>query len=64
MPAKSKAQRRLMAMAEHHPEEVYAKNKGVLKMSKQQLHDYATTEEKSLPRTQKKVARREGRKKG
>jgi hypothetical protein len=49
MPALSKKQRQLMAIAEHHPEEVSAKNKGVLKMSKSQLHDYASTSEKNLP---------------
>jgi hypothetical protein len=38
-----------MAIAEHHPEEVSTKNKGVLKMSHQQLHDFASTKEKSLP---------------
>lgn len=48
MPAESKAQRRLMGMAEHHPEKVMAKNKGVLKMSKGQLHDFASTKEKGL----------------
>ena len=48
MPAKSLAQRRVMAIAEHHPEELYAKNKGLLKMSKGQLHDYASTSEKGL----------------
>ena len=48
MPALSKAQRRLMAIAEHHPEEVYAKNRGVLSMTHQQLHDFAATKEKGL----------------
>ena len=43
MPAKSEAQRRLMAVAEHHPEKLYAKNRGVLKMSKSDLHDFAAT---------------------
>jgi hypothetical protein len=43
MPAKSKAQRQLMALAEHHPSQVSAKNRGVLKMSHQQLHDFAST---------------------
>lgn len=43
MPAKSEKQRELMAIAEHHPDQVSAKNKGVLKMSKGQLHDYAST---------------------
>jgi hypothetical protein len=38
-----------MALAEHKPSEVSAKNKGVLKMSHQQLHDFASTKEKNLP---------------
>ena len=43
MPAKSVAQRQLMAIAEHNPSAVSAKNKGVLKMSHTQLHDFAAT---------------------
>ena len=43
MPAVSTKQRQLMAIAEHHPSEVSAKNRGVLKMSKSQLHDFAAT---------------------
>ena len=54
MPAKSKAQRRAMAIAEHHPEKLYARNKGLKKMTKGQLHEYATTTEKSLPKRRKK----------
>jgi hypothetical protein len=50
MPALSEAQRRLMAIAEHHPSEVYAKNRGVLNMSHGQLHDFAATKEKGLPK--------------
>jgi uncharacterized protein YjiK len=49
MPAKSEKQRRLMAIAEHHPEKVYKKNRGVLKMSKKQLSDYASTKHHSAP---------------
>lgn len=49
MPVKSDAQRRLMAIAEHKPSEVYAKNAGVLKMDKSQLSDFASTKEKNLP---------------
>ena len=49
MPSVSKAQRRLMAIAEHDPSEVYNQNLGVLKMSHQQLHDFAATKEKTLP---------------
>jgi hypothetical protein len=39
-----------MAIAEHHPGELYAKNKGLLKMSHSQLHDFAATREKGLPK--------------
>lgn len=49
MPSESKAQRRVMAIAEHHPEELYPENKGLARMSKSQLHDFAKTKEKSLP---------------
>ena len=53
MPAVSKKQRRAMAIAEHHPEMLYKKNKGLLKMSKEQLSDYASTKEKRLPAKKK-----------
>ena len=49
MPAKSKAQRRAMAVAQHAPQKLYAKNKGLLQMTKGQLHEYAATKEKKLP---------------
>jgi Protein of unknwon function (DUF3008) len=49
MPATSKAQRRMMAIAEHHPEQLYAENKGAADMSKKQLHDFAATSEKGKP---------------
>jgi hypothetical protein len=49
MPAVSTAQRRLFAIAEHSPEKLHAENKGLLKMSHQQLHDFAATPEKNLP---------------
>jgi hypothetical protein len=49
MPARSTAQRRAMAIAEHHPEELHAANRGLLGMSHQQLHDFASTKEKGLP---------------
>lgn len=54
MPAKSKKQRRLMGLAEHHPEKVYKRNRGVLRMTKSQIHDFAKTKEKGLPRKKKK----------
>jgi hypothetical protein len=49
MPALSIKSRRLMALAEHNPGKVRAKNRGVLKMTHQQLHDFAATSEKNLP---------------
>jgi len=48
MPAKSKKQRRAMAIAKHHPEKLYKRNKDMKKMSKKQLHEFATTKEKRL----------------
>ena len=48
-PARSKKQRRAMAIAENAPNELYAKNKDLLKMSKKQRHDFASTKEKGLP---------------
>lgn len=51
MPAVSNKQRMLMAIAEHHPSALYKKDKGLLKMSHQQLHDFAAT--KGLGRTAK-----------
>jgi hypothetical protein len=43
MPAESRAQQQLMAIAEHNPSKVSKKNRGVLKMSHKQLHDFAAT---------------------
>jgi hypothetical protein len=43
MPAVSDKQRKLMAIAEHAPQKLKKANRGVLKMSHQQLHDFAAT---------------------
>jgi len=53
MPAKSKKQQMAMAIAEHNPSKLMAKNKGMLKMSKSQLHDFASTPRKGLPKKMK-----------
>jgi hypothetical protein len=58
MPAVSKAQRQAMAIAEHHPSKLLARNKGLLKMSKSQLHDFASTKEKKLPQYRKRKAKK------
>jgi len=54
MPAKSKKQRRMMAIAEHHPEELYKRNKGVAKMGKKKLHEFTAVKEKGLPLKKKR----------
>ena len=54
MPSRSKAERIAMAIAEHHPNQLYARNRGLLKMSHTQLHDFAATPEKGLPYKKKK----------
>lgn len=41
MPSTSEKQREAMAIAEHEPGKLHAKNKGMLKMSHRQLHDFA-----------------------
>jgi hypothetical protein len=48
-PAVSKKQQRLMAIAEHNPDAVKSKNRGVLRMNRGQLHDFAATKRKGLP---------------
>jgi hypothetical protein len=48
-PAVSKAQQRLMQIAEHAPSKLYKKNKDVARMSKQSLHDFASGSEKGKP---------------
>ena len=49
MPAKSKAMRVAAAIAEHHPDQLYARNAGLAKMTHSQLHDFASTKSKGLP---------------
>jgi hypothetical protein len=42
MPAKTEKQRRLFAMAEHHPGKLYAKNKALASLPKKTLHEFAS----------------------
>lgn len=53
MSATSKAQQQAMAIAEHEPGRLYKRNRGLLKMSHQQLHDFAATPRKGLPKKAK-----------
>jgi len=55
MPARSKAQRIAAAIAEHHPNQLYARNQGLAQMSPAQLHEFAATKTKGLPRHVKKA---------
>lgn len=59
MPARSQAQQQAMAIAEHDPDKLDSKNKGLLKMSHKQLHDFASTSNKGLP---KRVAKKDSKK--
>ena len=43
MPAVSESQRRLFAIAEHEPEKLRKKNKGLVGLSKKTLHEFAST---------------------
>ena len=54
MPSVSKAQQSLMALAEHAPEKVYKRNRGVMNMSASSLRDFAMTSRKGLPKRIKK----------
>ena len=56
MPAESVAQRQAMAIALHHPEQLYERNKGLKEMTQKQLHEFASTPEKGLPERKKKSA--------
>ncbi len=47
-------QRRVMAIAEHHPEKLYRRNKGLADMTARQLHEFASTKEHGLPRKKRK----------
>jgi len=50
MPSVSQKQQEVMAIAEHEPGKLYKKNRGLLKMSHKQLHDFASTPTTGLPK--------------
>ncbi len=58
MPSLSKVQRKVMAIAEHNPEKLFKRNRALLGMSHDQLHDFASTPEKDLPENKEGVLRR------
>ncbi len=44
-----------MAIAEHHPSKLYARNRSLLGMSHKQLHEFASTKRKGLPKKAAKI---------
>lgn len=54
-PAVSAKQRAAMSIAEHSPEELYPRNKGLLKMSQNQLSDFASTKGLGAPKKQRNI---------
>jgi hypothetical protein len=50
MPAKSQAQQKLFAIAEHNPSILRGKNKKLAKLPKKTLHEFAATKRKGLPK--------------
>ena len=49
-PARSKAQAVAARIAEHTPEKLYARNKGLAEMKPSSLHHFAATKAKGLPK--------------
>ncbi len=64
MPAVSKKQRRMMAIAEHSPEDLHKENRGVLAMGTGKMHEFAATPEKGLPKRKRKKGYGVGMKRG
>lgn len=64
MPATSEKQRTVMAIAEHHPEALYRRNRGLLKMSHQQLHDFASTTGPEIKSAKAAAVRRRMKRRG
>jgi hypothetical protein len=57
-PAVSQKQQIAMSIAEHAPQKLYARNKGMKQMSKGQLHDFAGTKRSGLPKSKGKLFKR------
>jgi hypothetical protein len=50
MPAPSTAMQRATAIALHDPEKLHKENRSLLKMTKEQLGEYASTPHEGLPK--------------
>lgn len=55
MPAKSRSQRRAIAIAKYEPEKLFKRNRGLKRMSKEDLSEFTEMSEVGLP---KKVRRK------
>ena len=55
MPARSHNQAVAARIAEHEPEKLYKRNRGLLKMERKSLHHYAATPDKRLPKRSRSV---------
>ena len=56
MPSTSQAQQIAKSIAEHAPGKLFKRNRGLLKMSHEQLHDFASTPRKGLPKKKSNLA--------
>jgi len=59
VPSTSASQQIAMAIAEHNPKKLYKRNRGLLKMSHKELHEFASTPRTDLPY---KIAKKHGHK--
>ena len=55
MPAPSQAMQQAAAIALHHPEKLYRRNRSLKRMSDEQLREYASTKHEGLPEHKKMV---------
>jgi len=60
VPATSKNQAIAARIAEHNPSKLYARNRGMLGMSRGELHKVASTSEAGLPARKGRGKRRSG----
>lgn len=49
MASTSKKQQMMFAIAEHEPEKLHKRNRGVLGMKKSEMHKFSSTKRKNLP---------------
>ena len=62
MPAKSRKQQELFAIADHFPEKLHKRNRGLLGVPKEVLHEFAATPTSGLPEKKEGALRRLKRK--